>query len=745
MISKEVFFDHFPDRQEDCKPYLREAVQSISERFSEDIFSFRLLGVNTFVEMWNRFFVSYTKEEKRVIATAYVLAEYAHVHQQRRQRDRKTGLPIPYIQHVLAVTREVAEHDQQSWVIAAALGHDIFEDSPRYRHPVTKYDIKYFFPSDAERIVSTIEALTEVQQSERGDPSVETLRKIIERGLENPAVVLIKTCDRLHNMRTIAAMPREKQERKAAETYMIYAPLAQRFGFSEYARELYERSIKILNIHRGGRSLNKRIAQSIEALVSHVNTNHLLQEIHNIYAIYGGIQVVSLRYPLFHEVYDSVLLRYINRFSDTLLSEWEVTTADLPMRLDLVIRDDILDPTMTSEERVAWAEDRLRAILPLAMDSLVQLPTNRIVGLYDLIYQARRGVFQEETVFSLVLSDGTPIRVYVCSEIDYTKKQIPLSILTKRDSDKASMDLAQKKIREIHRQYEEWISREISYDTIRYFGNVLHGSVPVFISYDGNDASLRETHQPIQATIADILFQHEDWMRVQEITINGKVIDLTTDLGMRVPAGGNIVIRMHDKDDKDAIMLIHPSFADHLCLRQYKRQNVLSDIKRIYLSLSDTDPRREEYRRMIVAYGWNRLVEPIRNQIVPFNLMLVLPKKYSSSEEFLLRLSFGEINKHEIEAIRRRMIEYCASLHRIQVQVKDLPGIKKQIIDIFYPSGQETGVPNLIHDTIDRPYGGDTPVLTFYFDPNDPHIGKLSEIIEKIQRIGGVMSVRILS
>ncbi|HJW81685.1 MAG TPA: HD domain-containing protein, partial [Acidiferrobacterales bacterium] len=179
--------------------------------------------------------------EVEVLRRACALAEQAH-----RGQKRVSG--EPYVQHALAVAHILAELGLDHETLAAAILHDVVEDTG-----VTLDDLKRDFGA---RIAALVDGVTKMKviQEFRGDASgvhkehaqAESLRKMLLAMAEDVRVVFIKLADRLHNMRTLAALPEEKQQRIARETMDIFAPLANRLGIWQMKWELEDLAFRYL-------------------------------------------------------------------------------------------------------------------------------------------------------------------------------------------------------------------------------------------------------------------------------------------------------------------------------------------------------------------------------------------------------------------------------------------------------------------------------------------------------------------
>ena len=172
------------------------------------------------------------------ISRAYTVAAEAH----RTQR-RSSG--ESYINHPLAVARIVADIGLDETSIAAALLHDAVEDTE-----LSLADLEAQFGSDVAQIVDGVTKLDRIQFDSREAQQAATMRKMLVAMAKDLRVLVIKLADRLHNMRTIAAMPAAKQHRIAQETLDIYAPLAHRLGIQELRQQLEDLSFAALHPKR---------------------------------------------------------------------------------------------------------------------------------------------------------------------------------------------------------------------------------------------------------------------------------------------------------------------------------------------------------------------------------------------------------------------------------------------------------------------------------------------------------------
>jgi GTP pyrophosphokinase len=173
-----------------------------------------------------------------VVSRAYRMAAKAHAAQRRRSGQ-------PYIVHPLAVARIVAGLGMDETTIAAALLHDAVEDTR-----IELDDIQRAFGHDVAAIVDGVTKLDRLRFDSKEAQQAASFRKMLVAMAKDIRVLIIKLCDRLHNLRTLAALPGWKQERIARETLEIYAPLAHRLGMQEIKVQLEDISFAALHPKR---------------------------------------------------------------------------------------------------------------------------------------------------------------------------------------------------------------------------------------------------------------------------------------------------------------------------------------------------------------------------------------------------------------------------------------------------------------------------------------------------------------
>ena len=178
------------------------------------------------------------KAPTAMISRAFAEAANAHAGQVRNSGEA-------YVEHPLAVAMIVAELGLDDVSIAAALLHDAVEDTA-----VTVEAITSSFGPEVAAIVDGVTKLDRIRFDSKEEQQAATMRKMLVAMAKDLRVLLIKLADRLHNMRTIAAMPTWKQQRTATETLEIYAPLAHRLGMQDLKQQLEDLAFASLHPKR---------------------------------------------------------------------------------------------------------------------------------------------------------------------------------------------------------------------------------------------------------------------------------------------------------------------------------------------------------------------------------------------------------------------------------------------------------------------------------------------------------------
>ena len=246
--------------------------------------------------------------DMKLLDQAYELAAKAHDGQMRRSGE-------PYICHPLNVAKLLVELGMDSQSIAAALLHDVVEDTA-----VTLEEIKSKFGPDVALLVDGVTKLTKMTFSSLEEQKAENLRKMLLAMSQDVRVMIIKLCDRVHNMRTGDAWPEQKRRDKALETMEVYAPIAHRLGISGIKEELEDRSLRYLDpvgYNEINNLLDTHGAEFLNGIRSdireHLKENGIEPECikSRVKSVYGIYRKMYMQRKNFDEIYDIYAVRII--------------------------------------------------------------------------------------------------------------------------------------------------------------------------------------------------------------------------------------------------------------------------------------------------------------------------------------------------------------------------------------------------------------------------------------------------
>ena len=223
---------------------------------------------------------------------------------------RKSG--EPYISHPIAVARILTPLHLDAQAIMAAVLHDVVEDTH-----ISNEEVANIFGKSVAELVDGLSKLDKIEFQTKEDAQAENFRKMLLAMARDVRVILIKLADRLHNMRTLKSMSREKCERIARETLEIYAPIANRLGLNAIYQELedlgfkylypkrYEVLSKALKVARGNRrevvgKIQEAISQRLE---EHRITAQVQGREKHLYGIYQKMQAKSLAFAQVQDIY----------------------------------------------------------------------------------------------------------------------------------------------------------------------------------------------------------------------------------------------------------------------------------------------------------------------------------------------------------------------------------------------------------------------------------------------------------
>ena len=250
------------------------------------------------------------KYDYDLIQSAYQLADQAHKGQARVSGE-------PYIIHPLEVASILVELGMDTETVVSALLHDVVEDTEIPIEQIAK-----IYGAGIADLVEGVTKLGQIPFSSREEQQAENIRKMLIAMSKDIRVIIIKLADRLHNMRTMSAMPIQKQRDKALETMEVYAPIAHRLGIRAVKEELEDLAIAILDpvaykeieqaldLRKDERSdfldtIKLQIQKRLNGVVDEYHLDGRVKSIHGIY------RKMYIQGKAFEEIYDIYAVRII--------------------------------------------------------------------------------------------------------------------------------------------------------------------------------------------------------------------------------------------------------------------------------------------------------------------------------------------------------------------------------------------------------------------------------------------------
>lgn len=263
------------------------------------------------IDAWlNSLQANYSPDDLTLIRRAAALSREAHEGQQRASGE-------PYFMHSLAVAQILTELNMDANSISAAMLHDVVEDT-RF----TLEDLQGQFGEDVAHLVDGVTKMDiiatlrgEDTQQQKEHLQAENLRKMLLAMAEDVRVVLIKLADRLHNMRTLSALPGEKQRRIARETMDIFAPLANRLGIWQLKWELEDLAFRYLrpadykqiaeHLAERRNEREQYLTRFVQQLQAELDRTGIEAEVKGrVKHIYGIWKKMQRKQQAFHQIYD---------------------------------------------------------------------------------------------------------------------------------------------------------------------------------------------------------------------------------------------------------------------------------------------------------------------------------------------------------------------------------------------------------------------------------------------------------
>ena len=252
----------------------------------------------------------YTGDDRDMLLRAYDFAREAH-------RNQKRASGEPYFIHPCAVAEILVDLGLDAETIAGALLHDVIEDTP-----ATEEDVRENFGDGVLTLVSGVTKLDKIVFKSQEEEEAENFRKIFIAMAKDIRVIIIKLADRLHNMRSLNFLSKERQQKMARETLDIYAPIAGRLGISQIKCELEDLCLKYLdpaafeylveNIHQKLEERNRFVDYVVEEINAILKESNIHGEVFgrpkHFYSIYKKMKE---KHKTLDQIYDLTAVRVI--------------------------------------------------------------------------------------------------------------------------------------------------------------------------------------------------------------------------------------------------------------------------------------------------------------------------------------------------------------------------------------------------------------------------------------------------
>ena len=252
----------------------------------------------------------YTGADRDMLLHAYDFARDAH-------RNQKRASGEPYFIHPCAVAEILVDLGLDADTVAGALLHDVIEDTP-----VTEEDVRREYGESVLTLVSGVTKLDKIVFKSQEEEEAENFRKIFIAMAKDIRVIIIKLADRLHNMRSLNFLSKERQQKMARETLDIYAPIAGRLGISQIKCELEDLCLKYLdpaafeylveNIHQKLEERNRFVDFVVEEINGILEESNIHGEVFgrpkHFYSIYKKMKD---KHKTLDQIYDLTAVRVI--------------------------------------------------------------------------------------------------------------------------------------------------------------------------------------------------------------------------------------------------------------------------------------------------------------------------------------------------------------------------------------------------------------------------------------------------
>lgn len=525
------FLEHIGDRQDDRGKYPYNPVALPDSQ--SHLFPVEIEQKQQLFDLCSEYM---SQEEMKLVRTAAAMALWAH-------QDKYRASDEPYSIHFLQIATDLVKNRKQDAVtIASALLHDAIEDTKKDETLITTVFITKYLPRKySTEVAEIVDGLTKIRGRHvrhiLGDAQTES--KLIRASLENARVAIIKTYDRLHNLKTLQFLKDQKQIEIIRETLQFYIPLAKIIGFYEEAREMEELCLR--NLSQEHRTLADLIVEAREKYYSQIDIERIkgdLSFLTNIPAEYIRVRLpnpLDIYYEMGSEKIPTVDNLYLN--VDIALHEYYSEDYAFEFRRDPASRLELGRREFDVHNQIFMAQ---------TMDSLDEINQNRFKN--DII---------QETVDTLSFdairkADNIRLRIHIAPADNDQLRQVPLSYkYYERPTIEGDLQLSSKKLRDENPvgAYHYLAEKKLAFLKYRYgrIAEVLEitpkdqlsaqilrqiegRSMAGYVSIVGIDNKEKEKPWYMRrgSTVMDYVkdFSAEGWWYIRSATVNGNRVPL---------------------------------------------------------------------------------------------------------------------------------------------------------------------------------------------------------------------------
>lgn len=610
----------------------------------------------------------------------------------------------------------LSKSTQEVGVVAAALLHDIVEDSRDNQRFVDLYDIEILFgylpEKDRNTLIKRVDALTKVRKQIKSITFSNSITKIIEA--EDTAVLFIKVKDRLHNMRTLFNFRNTAKEREIAlETIGIFAPIAYYSGFIDEYHELMDLSVQVLKP-----DLLSQIHPSQKLLFF---SNEMSKAIFEDFTA-SGVTIAEIRPSKIHEII-SILdktekMELFNKLSFTTVNAF--------------FPDELAQSTTTTADVIA------RITNFLLQEEGYTVPGDGETGFSAMHQQLKSNPDLDYPIAITLMKNNSYITFLYWKESRYKEMQLSFSQATSVEpvSDTDARLLQWKKRRFL--EMFQATKAEGDVNTPWLFGNLLQK--PNFIQISSKNHK-DEIKIPLSdgATVMDLLLLGvEQWEYVKTVIINGNPVDTYK---TQLFANDTVEVEFSEEPYINPLWF-HDVKSAEMCLGEFRKKLLEHET---YLEKQGDKDKKQDFQEKMNILGMN-IVQASIGKPVRINVERVL--KNANITNIPISTIFRDIalslyDQSTLDRIIQAFESYQHYIKKISVTVSDMSNVMKNTWVLFDKHLEEIlktkGIDDYTHDRVDFFTRWDEQqqfVMESYYDTNDPYYSYIMEAYQRLSEDG---------